>query len=79
MEEYQCITDKGETVEAINYDPIEIVQNYLKFDLNIKTQENNITFSINDKNQFPSVNYQRTMSFKRNKGFKFNISSIEFF
>ena len=67
MEEYQYIRDKGETVEVTNYNPIKIVQNKLKFDLNIKTMKNNITFSINDKNQFNSVNYKRTMSLKEVK------------
>ena len=38
--------------------------NYL---LNIETKEDEITFSINDKEQLPSVNYLRTMTLKEIK------------
>ena len=67
MEEYQIFSDKGETEEIVNYDPIQIEQNEIKYDLNIQNKENMITFSLIDKNQFPSVNYNRTMSFKEIK------------
>ena len=60
-------TYKGETVEIINFDPIHIEQNGIKYDLNIEVKEDKLTFSINDKEQFPSVNYIRTMSFKEIK------------
>jgi len=67
MEEHQLFSNKGETKEIINYDPIQIELNGIKYDINIQNKENMITFSIIDKNQNPSVNYQRGMSFKEIK------------
>ena len=67
MEEHQLFSNKGETEEIINYDPIQIDLNGIKYDINIQNKENMITFSIIDKNQNPSVNYQRGMSFKEIK------------
>ena len=57
MEEYQINPQKGETEELINFAPIKIEQNEIEYNLIIENKENIITFSINDKNQFPSVNY----------------------
>ena len=64
MEEYQLNTGKGETIDIVNFAPIHLETNEIKYDLNIETSVDNITFSINDKRQFPSVNYIRTMSLK---------------
>ena len=58
---------KGETIIASNFDPIKIEQNEISYILNIETNEDNITFSINDKEQLPSINYIKTMSFKEIK------------
>ena len=66
MEEYQ-FSDKGETVDIINYSPIKIKQNNIEYDLNIENKENIITFSIIDKEKLPSMNFSRTMSFKEIK------------
>ena len=68
MEEIPCITsEKGETIEIVNFNPIQIEQNEIKYELNIKSEENVIIFSIRDKSIFPSVNY---IEFKKNKRFK---------
>ena len=64
MEEVSLITDKGETAEIRNFEPIKIEQNEINYILNIEADEDKITFSINDKEQFPSINYNRTMSLK---------------
>ena len=67
MEDYQINEDKGETEEKINLESIIISQNNIKYILNIEANEDKITFSINDKKQFPSINYIRTMSLKEIK------------
>ena len=67
MEEVSLITDKGETVEILNFEPIKIEQNEINYILNIEADEDKITFSINDKEQFPLINYIRTMSLKEIK------------
>ena len=64
MEEVSLITDKGETVEILNFEPIKIEQNEINYILNLETNEDKITFSINEKEQFPSINYTRTMTLK---------------
>ena len=68
MEEYQLLTDKGETEEIIKYDPIQIGQDEIKYYLNIENQGNMITFSLIDKYEFPCVNYIRNMSLNEIKG-----------
>ena len=67
MDEYQLMTDKRETFEIVKFDVIQIKQNEFKYDLNIETKENIIYFIIKDKNQLPSINYKRSMSFKEIK------------
>ena len=67
MEEVSIIDLKGETVITPNFDPIKIEQNEISYILNIENKEDNITFSINDKEQLPSINYIKTMSFKEIK------------
>ena len=67
MEEVSIITDKGETAEIRNFEPIKIEQNEINYILNIEADEDKIIFSINDKEQFPSINYIRTMSLKEIK------------
>ena len=67
MDEAKIILSKKETEGLYDLDPINIYINEIKYSLNIKTKEDNITFSINDKEQFPSVNYIRTMKFKEIK------------
>ena len=64
MEEVPIIEEKGETIEIIKLDPIKIEQNEINYLLNIETEEDKITFSINDKEQLPSVNYKRAMTLK---------------
>ena len=63
MDEYQLMTDKGETVEVVKFDVIQIKHNEFKYDLYIETKENNIYFSIKDENQLPFINYKSSMSF----------------
>ena len=67
MDEYQLNLDKGETIKVSNFDVIQIKQNEFKYDLNIETKEDTISFTIKDKNQLPSINYKRSMSFKEIK------------
>lgn len=67
MEEYQLTSDHDETNEKINYAPIQIEQNQIIYNLNIESKGNKITFSINDKNQIPSVYYIRTLTLEEIK------------
>ena len=67
MEEYQLTSDHDETNEKINYAPIQIEQNQIIYNLNIESKGNKITFSINDKNQIPSVYYVRTLTLEEIK------------
>ena len=67
MDEYQLNLEKGETPDVVKFDVIQIKQNEFKYDLNIETRENTIYFIIKDKNQLPSINYKRSMSFKEIK------------
>ena len=67
MEEVPILEEKGETIEIINFDPIKIEQNEIIYILNMEAKEDKITFSINDKEQLPSVNYIRTMTLKEIK------------
>ena len=67
MDEYQLNLDKGETVETVKFDVIPIKLNEFKYDLNIETRESTIYLNIKDKNQLPSINYKRSMSFKEIK------------
>ena len=67
MEKCSINYENGETEDIIKYDPISIEQNNIKYDLNIEIYEDNITLLINDKQQFPSVDYNRTMNLKEIK------------
>ena len=67
MEEVSFTTDKRETAEILNFESIKIEQNEINYILNLEANEDKITFSINDKEQFPSINYNRTMSLKQIK------------
>ena len=67
MEEVPLTSDKGETAKIRNFEPIKIEQNEINYILNIEADEDKIIFSINDKEQFPSINYIRTMSLKEIK------------
>ena len=58
------IIDEGETIKVINYNPLLIKQNEIIYELNVKSEENIITFSINDKSKFSSVYYNKFL-FKR--------------
>ena len=67
MEEVPILEEKGETIEIINFDPIKIEQNEIIYILNMEAKEDKIAFSINDKEQLPSVNYIRAMTLKEIK------------
>ena len=79
MEECEIIYEKGETEEKISYEPIIIEKNNIKYILNIEAEENKITFSINNKDHFPSINYNRTMSFKELKNIYIKLKSFNDF
>ena len=79
MEEYQLNTEKGETADIIKFDTIKINQNEFNYDLDIKAQENTIYFNIKDKNQLPSINYKRSMSFKEIKGLNVQFQALNNF
>ena len=55
--------NKGETIEVVKFDVIQIKHNEFKYDLYIETKENIIYFSIKDENQLPFINYKSSMSF----------------
>ena len=76
MEEYQINPQKGETEELINFAPIKIEQNEIIYNLTIENKENMITFSINDKNQFPSVNYIKSILFKEIIGLNLEFKNL---
>ena len=76
MEEYP-IEEKGESFESIDFEPIQIEQNEIKYTLNIKANdENNITLSINDISQFPSANYNNSINFKEIKNLNKVLSTL---
>ena len=81
--EYCEVDEKGESVENIKFETIQIEQDKTKYDLNIEVKDNMIIFSINDKSIFPSVNYIRSMNFSDlidlNKAFNFLNSFHEFY
>ena len=79
MDEYQLNLDKGETIEVVKFDTIQIKQNEFKYDLNIETKENIIYFIIKDKNQLPSINYKRSMSFNEIKELNIQFQAINSF
>ena len=79
MEEYQLNTEKGETADIIKFDTIKINQNEFNYDLDIKAQENTIYFNIKDKNQLPSINYKRSMSFNEIKGLNVQFQALNNF
>ena len=80
MEEIPCITsEKGETIEIVNFNPIQIEQNEIIYELNIKSEENAIIFSIRDKSIFPSVNYIRKMNLKKIKDLNVTFSLFNSF
>ena len=56
------IIDEGETIKVINYNPLLIKQNEIIYELNVKSEENIITFSINDKRKFSSVYSNKKIS-----------------
>ena len=63
MEEIPNIcSEKGEAIKIVKLNPLLIVQNEIKFELNIEINKNKITFCINDKSKLPSINYIRTMN-----------------
>ena len=71
------IIDEGETIEVINYNPLLIKQNEVIYELNVKSEENIITFSINDKSKFSSVYYNKKMSLEEIKNINQVFNSIK--
>ena len=76
MKKNQQFSKKEETAEIVKLDPIIIEKKELKYIINIETQGNKITFSINDTNQLPSVYYIRTLSLREINFFHEEFSSI---
>ena len=64
MEEYQMSSDQGETKDIINFNPIKIELNTIKYELNIESKENIITFTLDGKNIINTNKYTKTMSLK---------------
>ena len=83
MEENKNTTNKTGEVTINNSRTIKIENNEIKYDINIGIKEDDITFSLHDKEQFPSVNYNRTMSFNEirelNKAFSLLNSIYDFY
>ena len=71
------IIDEGETIEVINYNPLLIKQNEIIYELNVKSEENIITFSINDKSKFSSVYYDKKMSLEEIKNINQVFNSLK--
>ena len=67
MEEISIEPEYGETEQIINYKPIIIEQNKIRYILNIENNQDKIIFSINNKEQIPSINYIKTMNFEEIK------------
>ena len=67
MNDYPNKEDITATGTFINYPPIQIEQNGIKYDLSIETKEDMITFSICDKSQLPYASYIRILSLKEIK------------
>ena len=65
MEECQINTEKGETDENFNFEPIIFEETDIEFILNINYIEDIIIFSINDNGQFHFINYTTKMSFRQ--------------
>ena len=57
MEEYKLNSEKFKSVDIVKYEPIKINQDDIKYNLNIESKENMITFTIIDKERFPIINY----------------------
>ena len=71
MNDYPNKEDITATGTFINYPPIQIEQNGIKYDLSIETKEDIITFSICDKSQLPYTSYIRTLSLKEINSIKY--------
>ena len=71
------IIDEGETIKVINYNPLLIKQNEIIYELNVKSEENIITFSINDKSKFSSVYYNKKMSLEEIRNINQVFNSIK--
>ena len=67
MEEISIEPEYGETEQIIKYKPIIIEQNNIRYILDIEKNQDKIIFSINNKEEFPSINYIKTMNFKEIK------------
>ena len=67
MEEYKLNSENFKSVDIVKYEPIKINQDDIKYNLNIESKENMITFTIIDKERFPIINYIRTMNLKEIK------------
>ena len=67
MKECKNIEEKKEARDNANFEPIIIELKDIKYILNIETNKENIIFYIYDKNQFPSIKYIKTMTFKEIK------------
>ena len=76
MEEYDL--DEGGESFPIYFDPITIGQDEINYILNLQaTDKNNMTLSLNDTIQFPSINYTRSMAFKEIKDLTKEFSGLK--
>ena len=76
MEEYDL--DEGGESFPIYFDPITIEHNKINHILNLQaTDKNNMTLSLNDTTQFPSINYTRSMAFKEIKDLNKEFSELK--
>ena len=74
MEEIEL---EEETNDIVNFDPIKINKNNIDYNLNIEAGKHDITFSIWDHEQFPSVNYSITISLQKLKNSLKEIKDID--
>ena len=56
--------------ESINADiflEVQVEQNYMKYNLKIKSKKDIVEFILHDKNEFPSIYYFQNMNFQKIK------------
>ena len=56
-----------ESINADNFLEVQVEQNYMKYNLKIKSKKDIVEFILHDKNEFPSIYYFQNMNFQKIK------------
>ena len=56
-----------ESINADNFLEVQVEQNYMKYNLKIKSKRDIVEFILHDKNEFPSIYYFQNMNFQKIK------------